>query len=255
MSRLVAVAVAVAAAVTVPFVSALLVLAAGSTGAGCGGKPTVYDDAATDAASKCPVSIATLKTPTWKAPKTGTTGACTQAELDTLEQTSANADKTFTDLYDAVTSDACRACVFSTETDDTWQPIVWSPTRESGAAFLNFGACFDVASGGSPACGKAVQDDEFCLNAACPDICTDQKTCLNQASLDACSAQGTAVQSGCGSSQAAIFKTCDTFIDGLRVVCGPLVVDAGSDAGDAAAVDASDASDSGNSTDAADAAD
>lgn len=215
----------------------------------CGNSGTVYADASSDAASTCPVSVADLKTPVWKAPKGNTVGACSQAELDIIEQTSGDANKSFTDLYNAMTSDTCRACVFSVETDANWQPIVWSPTKESGAAFLNFGACFATAAGGSTACGKALQDDEFCLQAACPDICTDQAACLNVAGLDTCAPPGTVVRGSCGPASGAVFKTCDTFIDGLRAVCGPLVVDAGTDAGDAAT------SDAGSASDAADGAD
>lgn len=218
----------------------------------CSSGNTVYADASSDAASTCPVSIADLKTPTWKPPKSGTMGACSEAELEIIQQTSADTNKSFTDLYDAMTSDTCRACVFSVETDANWQPIVWSPTKESGAAFLNFGACFATASGGSAACGKALQDDEFCLTSACPDICTDQTACLNVAGLDSCAPQGTVVHNACGPAPGSVYKTCDTFIDGLRAVCGAVIAYAGSDAGDASTPDGSDGSDASTASDAAD---
>lgn len=245
--------IARALAVSVPllFVGAIGVLVVLGGSPSCGGGSAIYADAASEAGSTCPLSVAGLKTPTWKAPKTGTVGACSPAELDILQQTSANPDRSFTDLYNAMTSDTCRACVFSTETDSTWQPIVWSPSMASGSAFLNFGACFAFVSGGSAACGKAVQDNQFCFDAACPDICADRTTCLNVAGLDTCAPQGTVVRSACGPASGAIFKTCDTFIDGLRAVCGPVIVDAGTDAGDASTTDASDSG----TTDASDASD
>ncbi len=236
-----------ALAVSVPLLI-LGALAVVGASASCSNGNTVYADASSEAGSTCPVSIADLKTPTWKAPTSNTVGACSQAELDIIEKTSADANKSFTDLYDAMTSDTCRACVFSVETDANWQPIVWSPTKESGAAFLNFGACFATASG-SAMCGRRLQDEEFCLAAACPDICTQQTECLNVAGLDSCAPQGTFVRGACGPASNPVFKTCDTFIDGLRVVCGVPVVDAGSDAGDASTVDAAGAGDAGDAAD------
>jgi hypothetical protein len=231
-------------------VPAALALAAALGGTASCGSTTIYADASSDAASTCPVSVASLQTPTWKAPTAGTTGACSSGELFGLAKAAADPGKSFTDLYAALTTDACRACVFSAQADDHWQPIVWAPSKASGAAFLNFGACFDVASGGSAACGGAVQDDELCLAAACPATCLDQVTCLNQASLDVCATRGTTVSTACGASSTALFATCDTFMDGVRVVCGPAIVDGGADAGDAG--DAGDASplDAGDAGDA-----
>jgi hypothetical protein len=129
---------------------------------------------------------------------------------------------TFTDIYNSV-SPSCQTCVFSSLNDPTWQVIVWDPNMSSGSAFVNFGACYGVAPGGSAACGKGVQDDEFCLETACPPAsCSDQMGC-DQAAVAAggtCAQYNQEVSTGCGSNLTALNNVCNTFIDGVTVVCG-----------------------------------
>ena len=174
----------------------------------------------------CPAAVDTTMIPAWKAPKTGTTGACSSADIAALNAKAADTTATFTDLYMSIPA-ACQACVFSAEMDATWQPIVWSPDMASGTAFVNFGACYDVAPSGSAACGKGVQDDEFCLEAACPDTCTDQTGCLNSADSGVCKTQGDEVTTGCGSAVTSLNAKCSKFIDGITIVCGSGSVDGG----------------------------
>ena len=178
----------------------------------------------------CPAAVDTTMIPAWKAPKTGTTGACSATDLANINAKAADTSATFSDLFNAITNPTCQACVFSTETDATWQTIVWSPDMASGTAFVNFGACYDLAPSGSAACGKGVQDDEFCLEAACPTTCTDQQGCITAAATGVCKAQGDEVTSGCGSAVTSLNAKCSKFADGLAIVCGSgAAADAGGD--------------------------
>jgi hypothetical protein len=181
----------------------------------------------------CPAPVDTTMIPAWKAPKTGSAGSCSDTEIAAINTKAMDANATFTDLYNAITSAGCKSCVFSSEMDANWQPIVWSPDMASGTAFVNFGACYDVAPSGSAACGKGVQDDEFCLTAACPTTCTDQMGCVSAADTGACKAQGDEVTSGCGSALTQLNAKCSKFISGLTVVCG-------AGAGDGGTTDAAD---------------
>ena len=176
----------------------------------------------------CPAAVDVTMIPAWKAPAPFTAGACTNADLDALNAKASDVTATFTDIYNVPTSPGCRACVFSDEGDPNWQPFVWSPDKASGNAFVNFGACYALASGGSDACGNGLQDAQFCIQAACPDICTDLNDCMTDAMTGVCAKQQDAQNDACGSAINALNAACGKAEDAVRVVCGPATADGGS---------------------------
>jgi hypothetical protein len=193
-------------------------------------------------AATCPGAVDTSMIPTWKAPKSGVGGSCSASDITAFDAAANKTGATFTDLFNSITaSPACQACIFSTEMDANWQPIVWSPDQASGTAFVNFGACYAAAPGGTAACGKGVQDDEFCILAACPTAtCTDQTGCVNAAEMDQCKTQNAEVTTGCGSALTKLNTACGKFLDGLKTVCAGAAGDGGTDGGDDGSADAGD---------------
>jgi hypothetical protein len=177
---------------------------------------TAFADAGT-----CPNEVAPGSIPVWRAPKV-TPGACTAIDIQSIQTKAMDTTATFTDIYNAV-SPSCQTCVFSSLNDANWQPLVWDPNMMAGSAFVNFGACYAVAPGGSSACGGSVQNEEWCLETACPpDSCTDQMGCDSTAvgAGGTCAQYYNATQSGCGSNMTSLNGVCSTFIDGVTVVCG-----------------------------------
>ena len=128
----------------------------------------------------CPEAVDPTQFPAFKSPNFDLVRVCSSADIAALNKEASDTTATFTDLFNSVPP-ACQACVFSSQNDATWQIIVWQPDMASGTAFVNFGACYAVAPGGSVACGKGISDDEFCLTDACPDECTDHQGCETSA--------------------------------------------------------------------------
>jgi hypothetical protein len=177
---------------------------------------TAFADAGT-----CPSDVGPGVIPVWRAPKV-TPGACSAVDIQAINTKITDTSATFTDIYNSV-SPSCQSCVFSNQNDATWQVLVWDPNMAAGTAFVNFGACYAVAPGGSAACGKGVEDDEFCVETACPQgTCTDQNGCATTAvgAGGTCAQYAQALQVGCGSNMTALNNVCNTFIDGVTVVCG-----------------------------------
>jgi hypothetical protein len=166
--------------------------------------------------------------PEWKAP-VAAPGSCSPADLDALKTKFGDAMATFTDFYKAVSA-TCQTCLFSDQTSANWQPFVWQPDMASsgGNAFFNFGACYAVAPQGSAACGKGVQDDQFCLEAACPTNCNAGQGCIDTARMGECQQYEKEQMTGCGSAQSALDATCSKIPDAIDVVCGSGGPDGGS---------------------------
>jgi hypothetical protein len=146
-------------------------------------------------------------------------GACTPQELSTFSAAAKKTGATYVDLFNSVSA-MCSSCIFSTESDTYWQPIVWSPNMSAGTAFTNYGACYAGANAGNTSCGKGVQDFDTCELLACPTMCTDQTGCQSLARTGACQTYVTAYTSGCGSNLTSLNTTCGTFDAMLKVVCG-----------------------------------
>jgi hypothetical protein len=169
--------------------------------------------------------------PQWKAPAPAP-GACSAADMSALTTKLNDSAATYADVYAAVSS-TCQQCLFSDQASATWQPVVWSPDMASDNAFINFGACYAVV--GSAACGKAVQDDQFCLTEACAPQCTlgDPQSCTTTAAMGACYKYETAYTSACGSNAQSLDAQCGMFLDAVNVVCGSGPADGGSSEGGA----------------------
>jgi hypothetical protein len=170
----------------------------------------------------CPGPVDPSQIFPWKAPASNTQGSCSENDLATLSKVINDPNASFQSVYDSLKgSPSCQSCVFSSQSDANWQPIVWSPDQASGNAFVNYGACFAVAPGGTFACGKGIEDDELCFEAACPyDTCTDQNGCATQADQGVCAQYSKEATVGCGSAINSLDSACGDFVNELRIVCG-----------------------------------
>jgi hypothetical protein len=185
------------------------------------------DGGSTTSTGNCPATVDTSMIPAYKSGKS-TPGACSAADVSAVMTQLNNTMATFMDVYNAVSA-SCQGCMFAASGDANWALITWDPDMASGTAFVDYGVCFEKAPGGSAACGKGVQDDQFCLDMACPQTCTDQQGCVSSASMGGCMAQDSEVTTGCGSSLTALNAKCGKFIDALNTVCGGGASDAGGD--------------------------
>jgi hypothetical protein len=130
---------------------------------------------------------------------------------------------------------ACASCILGKESDATWSFVVTDGAGQVG--FLNYGACYARATGGSDACGKAVQYSEFCTSASCADCASaaESMACESDtATQTGCAAQfGSDIQTTCGTDQAklkALDDACGTATHAAGVLCGG--GDGEADAGD-----------------------
>ena len=148
----------------------------------------------------------------WKPPP-AKQNVCTSADIAAFDASFATA-ATYADIVKGLPA-ACASCLLTKETDATWGFLVTDDKGELG--FVNYGACYARASGGSDACGKGIQYSEFCIGASCAD-CSDSET------QDACSANFDAdIASGCGSDQAklqALDDACSKASLAAAVLCG-----------------------------------
>jgi hypothetical protein len=119
---------------------------------------------------------------------------------------------------------ACGSCILGKEADATWAFVVTDDKGELG--FLNYGACYARAAGGSDACGKAVQYNNFCIFASCADCgpSSDASTCESSAStLAACSNNFAAdIAADCGDQAKlqALDDACSEPSLAVGVLCG-----------------------------------
>ena len=191
------------------------------TGSGEGGGNTCPGDA--------PTAADLDQAGGWKPPPAVNKTACSANDLKTFESNFTGA-QTYSDLVKGLPT-GCQTCILSKETDAAWTFIVTDATGQQG--FFNYGACYARAAGGSEACGKAVQYDEFCLNVSCSD-CSDTEftSCVkSKATQQACTANfGAAIQSGCSSDQTVLQKlddACSSATNAVAVLCSTGPADAG----------------------------
>lgn len=169
----------------------------------------------------------------WK-PPVQTKGACTDDEIKTFAKNLDSASETTPiDDFAKGLSAGCKACMFSTSTDNNWQLVVAIPGTDKTAGFLNFGACHAIETK-KDACGKSYQYNQFCVNSACAecDASSDQQCLQTVWGKDgACAKIDEAVNTDCG-------DTTDSICGGsaeehAAIICGSGVVpptDGGSDA-------------------------
>lgn len=157
-------------------------------------------------------------------------GACSQGDLTQLEANfKDDGIQSYFDLGKSV-SDACKACVFAKDTDETWGPIVGSADDNGQTGFINFGACFGSIEG--DACGKALQYEQFCYNVACNECSTtttERQSCVEAAGSDGmCKDFGSTTGNACPDIQNTA-KKCNTVFDGIKTLCGSGAGDGGAD--------------------------
>lgn len=219
--------------------SAILAVALGSGGCSSTAEPAATADAATDAKpgkdgaadtgtpeETCPSPAPTKadldQSGGWKPPP-AKQSVCSPADIAAFDANFANAE-TYNDLIKGLPA-ACGACILNKEADATWNFIVTDDKGELG--FINYGACYARAAGGSDACGKAVQYIEFCYGSSCADCASESETeaCeADDATSAACSANFDAdVGAGCGTDAAklkALDDACGKASLAAAVLCG-----------------------------------
>jgi hypothetical protein len=157
----------------------------------------------------------------WKPPP-AKQNVCSAADIAAFDGNFANA-QTYSDLVKGLPA-SCASCILTKETDATWGFLVADDKGELG--FVNYGACYARAAGGSDACGKGIQYSEFCISASCSD-CSENEvdSCESDpATQSACSANFDAdIASGCGTDQAklqALDDACSKASLAAAVLCG-----------------------------------
>lgn len=160
----------------------------------------------------------------WKSPVTAEASAC--SELDLAKLKSAIAEKKLTSESDigAALGPACAACAIGRLDDPKWRAIVGGHQGYIG----NVGGCV-VRLGASETCGQSVDALSTCLIVGC-------KSCTNRKEQDTCADALTTVDGACAKSLStmrascsasivsAAFSatgTCQSFVDTIRLFCGP----------------------------------
>jgi len=206
---------------------------------GDSGKPNPGTDSGTPPMDEagpgnCPVAITAMDIAEVNPPKDNTQGSCTDTELTKVTGM-------FSDILKAV-SPTCASCLFTESTDMTnTQFFVWADAMHVNVSLENFGACMgSPLSGGSPACGKAAEEIESCLEAACPrddmgaTTCTDitDSDCITAAVAGDCKQYDDKQTTDCGGATAlkAVFGKCFDAMGspdpGIKLLCGGGAADA-----------------------------
>jgi len=192
------------------------------------GVDTGIPDMGSDGGGNCPVAITAMDIAEVNPPKDGTQGSCTDTELTKVTGM-------FSDILKAV-SPTCASCLFTEANDMTnTQFFVWADTMHVNVSLENFGACMGSSlSGGSAACGKAAEEIESCLEAACPrdasgaTTCTDitDADCITAAVAGDCKQYDDKQTTACGGATAlkAVFAKCFDSMGspdpGIKLLCG-----------------------------------
>jgi hypothetical protein len=163
----------------------------------------------------------------WKEAK-AVPGACTAADITQLEANFKDQGiKTYFDLGKNL-PEGCFNCIFSKDTDANWGPVVGTAENGGETGFVNFGACFGEVE--DPACGKALQYEQFCYNIACNECSatsTERQKCVEKAgSSGMCTEFGDATAKACPNIQTSA-KKCNSIVDAAKTLCGAASTDAG----------------------------
>jgi len=177
----------------------------------------------------CPRAVTAMDIAEVNPPKGNTQGSCTDSEIALVGKVSSG------DLL-AKISPSCASCIF-TESDDmtNTQFFVWADAMHEMVSLVNYGACPGTSqSGGSPVCGRAVEELETCIDAACPrdangaSTCTDlsDQDCVTAAIAGDCKQYDDKQLTGCGGATAlkGIFDRCfdsqGNQTPGITLLCG-----------------------------------
>jgi hypothetical protein len=182
----------------------------------------------TDCPADVPLTEADLdKEINWKEAK-ASPGSCTTEDITQLEANFKQTGiKSYFDLGKDL-SDNCFACAFAKDTDANWGPIVGTAENNGETGFVNFGACFGYVE--DPACGKALQYEQFCYNIACNECTTtstERQKCVEKAgSSGMCTEFGDTTAKACPNIQTTA-KKCNSIVDAVKTLCGAASADAG----------------------------
>ncbi len=189
-----------------------------------------------DSAGACPLQVNLDAVRKVHPPKPNTRGSCTNAEL-------ALVGGPFADVLAGVSA-TCAGCLFSEAADTTnSQFFIWTDGTHT-AAVVNAGACFGSPySGGNADCGLGAEEQQSCLDAACPRDTIGNTTCPGLTN-DECVAGALAGDceryrdqkiTNCGGLsalagvQSMCFDSGGSPARGVMLLCGGAVSDAGSD--------------------------
>jgi hypothetical protein len=166
----------------------------------------------------------------WQPPVAKQTSACTEADLTKLAAAiSAKSLVTDSDISAAL-GPSCAECAVGRVSDTKWHAVVAGHEGYIG----NVGGCA-MLLGSNETCGKAIDRLSTCLIAGC-DGCADRKA------QDACADMLTTVDGACApalstmrkqcpaATLASAFDTngvCQSFVDTIRLFCGPPAQDGG----------------------------
>jgi hypothetical protein len=157
---------------------------------GCGqddGAPGLVD-AASDGG--CRPQTATSFSPTWKPPQ-AMPNDCSDAQIDDEFTRCESASATVAECtaFNRDPANArCRACLYSTEDERTYGPLVYLKNR---VLSVNVAGCLALADGnlGAAGCGARLQAFESCKDAACIRSCAafdDYQRCTTEAGNTVC---------------------------------------------------------------------
>lgn len=183
-------------------------------------------DAAADAAPVCPKNVPLTgadldKEIGWK-PAVKSPGACSAADLATLENNfkAAGTKPNYVSVGTGLSA-PCQACVIAYDTDASWGPIVATKADNGATGFVNFGACFGDVEGA--ACGKSLQYEQFCYKVACGECATTAETTMcTQKAAEAggmCKGFADATQANCPDLTNTA-KQCNSLFDAVKTLCG-----------------------------------
>lgn len=223
--------------------SALLLAGAASAAAmeaacGSGGDAASALDAGSP---RCP-SAAPAESAAWNAPDDAGGGPCDTASLAVIGSAlSSDVPPTYLEIErrlregDASVANACADCVFTRSASAVWGPFV--AIDDAGTGFVNYGACYARAPGGSDACGRAVHQQTSCLDAVCTldgGACRAEtlRLCAQQALQQAEGCGRFDVATACGQAISQLTAACQTPFSVVTRLCGrTTTADAGADSG------------------------
>jgi len=166
----------------------------------------------------------------WQPPVAKQAAACTEADLTKLASAiAAKSLVTESDIAGALGA-SCAECAVGRLSDPTWPAVVSGHEGYIG----NVGGCA-MLLGANETCGKAIDRVSTCLIAGCDgcadrkaqDLCADQLTTVD----GPCAPALTTMRKSCpAKALASAFDTngvCQSFVDTIRLFCGPPAQDGG----------------------------
>jgi hypothetical protein len=119
---------------------------------------------------------------------------------------------------------ACSKCLETADTDQMWGAVI---DLQSGISEINLSGCVTIL--GDMNCGKAIQANDACTDAACGMVCPvmddqsfqDYEKCVSTAETKGCSKYEMGLKTACSTEAGSAYATCSnfqSFDDGFFVV-------------------------------------